>query len=271
MNDMAVDERDEWLDVHSLDLEAQGVARRGGEGAEVVGAHAVAAHDDDAVGVAEHVARRKADEVLLRTGEASNRLIGLVIARDPLGAELLDVVGTAAEVVDPLAQPGLRRGLVAADRVPLAVEVVVAVVGTLDVRGVRPERLDDDRVDDQTRDQGPVRVGADHRLVDELLDDDDHPVGGEGGLLLAAEEAPHLHVPLFVGALRVDDGNVRVQRRHRPDRAVAVRTLHLPNQRIHRGEIALRVGAERIEREPMRAGHVAPDHAVMAVLLDLEQ
>ena len=136
---------------------------------------------------------------------------------------------------------------------------------------MRAERLVDDGVDNEPRDDRAVRIRSDHARRDDLFDDGDDALGGEGGLLLAAEEAPHLHVPLVVGALRVDDRNVRVQRRHRPDRAVAVRTLHLPNQRIHRGEIALRVGAERIEREPMRAGHVAPDHPVMAVLLDLEQ
>ena len=113
---------------------------------------------------------------------------------DPLGAELLDVRRPAVEVVDPLAQPGLDRVLVAGDRVPVEVEPVVAVVGALDVRRVGAERLDDDGVDDEPRDDRPVRVGADDRLVDQLLDDDDHPVGGEGRLLLAAEQAPDLGV-----------------------------------------------------------------------------
>ena len=41
-----------------------------------------------------------------------------------------------------------------------------------------------------------VRLGSARidRLVDELLDDDDHPVGREGRLLLAAEQAPDLGV-----------------------------------------------------------------------------
>ena len=81
----------------------------------------------------------------------------------PLRAELLDVGGPSVEVVDPLAQPGLDRVLVAGDRVPVEVEPVVAVVGALDVRGMRAPRLDDDGIDDEPRDDRPVRVGPDDR------------------------------------------------------------------------------------------------------------
>ena len=59
---------------------------------------------------------------------------------------------------------------------------------------MRAERLDDHRIDDQAGDDRPVRVGPDDRLVHELLDDHDHPVGREGRLLLAAEQAPDLGV-----------------------------------------------------------------------------
>ena len=120
-------------------------------------------------------------------------------------AQLLEVGRPAVEVVDPLAQPGLGRRLVAGDRVPVEVEPVVAVVGALDVRRMRAPRLDDDGVDDEARDDRPVRVGPDDRLVDELLDDDDDPLGGEGRLLLAAEQAPDLGVAAGRGALGVDD------------------------------------------------------------------
>ena len=75
------------------------------------------------------------------------------------------------------------------------------------------ERVDDHGVHDQARDDRAVGVGADHRLVDQLLDHDDHAVGGERRLLLAAEQAPDLGVARGVGALRVDDRHVRVERR----------------------------------------------------------
>ena len=70
---------------------------------------------------------------------------------------------------------------------------------------------------------GPVRVGPDDRLVHQLLDHDDHPLGGEGRLLLAAEQAPDLGVAGRVGALGVDDRDVGLQRRDGVDVAVAVR------------------------------------------------
>ena len=88
---------------------------------------------------------------------------------------------------------------------------------------MRAVRLDDDRVDDEPGDDRPVRVRADDRLVDELLDDDDDAVGREGGFLLAAGEAPDLRVAVRVGSLRVDDRDVRPQGRDDVDLVVAVR------------------------------------------------
>ena len=157
-------------------------------------------------------ARRTRSPVRPVVDRAGRRGPGLQ-RREALRAELLEVRGPAVEVVDPLAQPGLDRLLVAGDRVPVEVEAVVAVVGTLDVRGMRAPRLDDDGVDDEPRDDRPVGIGPDDRLVDELLDDDDDAVGGEGRLLLAAEQAPDLGVAAGRGALGMDDRDVRLQRR----------------------------------------------------------
>src|SRR5437867_5853234 len=72
-------------------------------------------------------------------------------ARDPLGAELLDVRRSPVQAVDPVAEPGLDRVLVASDRVPFEIEAVVPVVRSLDVRRVGTEGLHDDRIDDETR------------------------------------------------------------------------------------------------------------------------
>ena len=69
-----------------------------------------------------------------------------------------------------------------------------------------------------------VRLGSARMidLVDELLDDDDDAVGREGGLLLGAEQAPDLGVAGRIGALRMDDGDVRLEGRHDVDLVVAV-------------------------------------------------
>ena len=117
-----------------------------------------------------------------------------------------------------------------------------------------------------------VRFGSARidRLVDELLDDDDHPVRGERGLLLAAEQAPDLGVAGRVGALGVDDRDVRLERRHRVDLAVAVRRLDLADQRVRLRQVGLEVAPERVERQVRGARRVPPDHAEVAVLLELE-
>ena len=59
--------------------------------------------------------------------------------RDALGTEPLEIGRPAVETVDPLRQPGLDGGLVAADRIPVEVEPVVAVVGALDEDGWAPQ------------------------------------------------------------------------------------------------------------------------------------
>ena len=163
--------------------------------------------------------------------------------RHPLRAELLEVGGATVEVVDPLAQPGLDLGLVAGDRIPVEVEPVVAVVRALDVRGMRAPRLDDDGVDDEPRDDRPVRVRPDHRLVDELLDHDDHALRRERRLLLAAEQPPDLGVARRRRPLGVDDRDVRLERRHGVDRAVAVGRRDRADQRVRLRQVGLEVAS----------------------------
>ena len=69
----------------------------------------------------------------------------------------------------------------------------------------------------------------------------------------------------------MDDRHVGVERRHGVDLFAAERALHRANQRIHLRQVALGVAAQRVERETVRARHIATDHAVMAVLLDLQK
>ena len=63
-------------------------------------------------------------------------------------------------------------------------------------------------------------VGEEHGLrspverVDDLLHRDDRPPRGEHDLLLNADDAPQLYVPLPVGLLRVDDADIGAKRRN---------------------------------------------------------
>ena len=94
---------------------------------------------------------------------------------------------------------------------------------------MRAERFVDDRIHDQAGNQSAVRVGADDRLVDNLLHDHDDPARGKCDLLLHAEQSPHLGVTLGIGALRVDEGHIRVERGHDGHLLLAVRALDEPD------------------------------------------
>ena len=69
----------------------------------------------------------------------------------------------------------------------------------------------------------------------------------------------------------MDDRHVGVERRHGVDLFAAERALYGANQRVYLRQVALGVAAQRVERETVRARHIATDHAVMAVLLDLKE
>ena len=133
------------------------------------------------------------------------------------------------------------------------------------------ERFTHDGVDDQARNDGAIRIGANHAGWHDLFHHGDDALRGEGRLLLTTEEAPHLYVPVGVGALRMDDRDVGVERRNGVDLFATERTLHGTNQRVHLRQVALGVAAQWVERETVRTGHVATDHAVVAVLLDLKE
>src|SRR5207302_963751 len=92
----------------------------------------------------------------------------------------------------------------------------------------------------------------------------------ERRLLLHAEQAPDLGIPLGVGALRVDDAHVGVQRRHGRERLTGVRAGHVPDPRVHARQVGPHIVAQRPEGEPGGARREARDHAEVRVLLDLQ-
>src|SRR6266513_4909282 len=78
--------------------------------------------------------------------------------------------------VDKLIEIVRQFGLVARDRFPADVEIVIAVVVPLSVRRMRAPRLDDDGVHDRRGNDGAVGIGPDDALVHQLLDDHYDPL-----------------------------------------------------------------------------------------------
>src|SRR5688500_13229991 len=92
---------------------------------------------------------------------------------------LLEVRAAVRHAVHELVEIRAQRPLVARDRLPPHVELVVPIVMPLRVRWVRPPRLDDHRAHDHPGDERAARVAAHDLLVDQLLDDDDDAPRGD--------------------------------------------------------------------------------------------
>ena len=79
---------------------------------------------------------------------------------------------------------------------------------------------------------------APSNAVDDFLDGDDGPPRGERRFLLHADDPGDEDVALAVGFLRVDDGDVRAERRHRGQRLAGEWTGHRAVVRVDVGERA---------------------------------
>src|SRR5438093_11897766 len=86
----------------------------------------------------------------------------------------LQVGGAIGDAVHEVVEVARELVGVARDALPRDIEIVVAVVVALRVGGMRAPRLDHHGAYDHGRNDRPVRIGADHVLIHELLGDDDH-------------------------------------------------------------------------------------------------
>jgi len=108
-------------------------------------------------------------------------------------------------------------------------------------------------------------------LVHDFLGDDDDLVRCERGLLLHAEQAPHVCITEPIGTLHVDDRDIGIQRGNGREALAREGARDVPNARVHPRQITALVVAQRVERQPCRAGSKPRHHAVVRVLLDLER
>ena len=68
-----------------------------------------------------------------------------------------------------------------------------------------------DGADDKAGDQCAVRVGADDCFVHDFFGSQDDFFRGEGHFFLLADDAPQVGIAVFIRALNMHDGHIRVQ------------------------------------------------------------
>ena len=153
--------------------------------------------------------------------------------------------------------------------VPGDVVVVVALGVVLRVGRMRPVR----HVRHVRHGPGGKHDGAGPGVegVDDLFDGHHGSFGGKDRLLLHPGDPPQLHVACPVRPLRVDDRDVRVERRDGGQQLAGERAGDRPDRRGLADEACPVVAAQHRERQPARARHVPVRHPGVAVLLDLER
>src|SRR5215469_18045623 len=184
---------------------------------------------------------------------------------------LVHVRSAIGDAVDEFLEPRLQSRIVARHFIPRDVEVVVAIIVALRVRRMRAPRFADDGVDDEAWDERPVRIGAHDRWFDDLLDYHDDALCGERRFFLDAVEPPDLRVAFGIGALRVDDRHVGIERRYGRKLFICIRAADGPDERISGRQVTAAVIRQRPERELRGAGAETRHHAEVRVLLDVER
>ena len=150
---------------------------------------------------------------------------------------------------DIVLHPAREPVAVAADRVPGDVEVVVPLCVAVRVGRMRavpdlPRRSRSSSAGGRSR-----RAAA--RAVDDLFDGDEDALRAEHGLLLHADDAPQLHIAGPVGLLRVDHGDIELERADRAQDLAGERAGDL----LDRGGVRTR----SLPRYPRRTANGGPD------------
>src|SRR5690348_579793 len=136
------------------------------------------------------------------------------------------------ETVNPLIEPRDNFRMVLGKLVPGEISFIVTIVIALNIRGMRTVGFVHHGIDNQSWDQGAVRIRTNNCFVDDFFDHNDHMLGGERHFFLHTDQAPDLSVAAAVRTLRMENRDVRAQRRHNRDFPRAVRIIDQFDQRI---------------------------------------
>src|SRR6266704_4038109 len=120
--------------------------------------------------------------------------------------------------MDPLLLPDITLCFGFCLFVILAEKCIVSIVISLDWGWMRAVRALDYGVDHEPRDCGAVGVAGDCFYVDNFFGHYDDPLGCAHAFWHHAEISPAMRVAFGVGALHVDNRDIRIQRSHCPQR-----------------------------------------------------
>ena len=107
-------------------------------------------------------------------------------------------------------------------------------------------------------------------ILDDLLDGDDRALGRQNRLLLHARDAFQQHVALPVGSERMDDGDIRADRRDGRQHFPGIGAGDGLDSRVHLRQIRADIAAQHREGEVGGPGLIGIRHRGMAVFGELE-
>src|ERR1035438_1132357 len=166
--------------------------------------------------------------------------------------------------------PRLKRFPLPRNRVPRDVEGVVPRIVSVRVRRMRAPRREAHRGNRPGRKDYRVRALA-AEAVHNFFHRHDGPPRGQCGFLLHADNPLEQHIAPAVGLLRMHDGHVRPQRRHRSQFFAGERTAHETDVAVHPRQVRPAVSAKEGARQARRPGFIGMRHRAMAVLHNLQR
>ena len=133
---------------------------------------------------------------------------------DAGSAEVFPILGAIGHLRDPARQPILEILEAASLFVVLSEKSVVATVIALDGRRMRAAGFAHDRRDKEAGDQSAIWIRRNHAGLDNFFRHHNHLARGARSIHGYSQAAPNVRITLRVGALHVEDGDIRTQRAH---------------------------------------------------------
>ena len=125
-------------------------------------------------------------------------------------------------------------------------------------------------INNESRDQGAVRIRADDRFIYDLLRGDNDSLRGKSSLFLFANNTPNVGITFCISALNMHNGYIRIEGRHNDNLPPRVRVDHSLVLWVDTLQITRCGLIHRHERYPCCASLEPRDHTEMGIFLPLQ-